>query len=292
MFEGFTSHTIPVGNGIEIAALVGGSGPPVLLLHGFPETRACWHKIAGDLARRFTVIAADLRGYGASSKPLGGHDHAAYAKRAMAADQVALMQALGFPRFRLVGHDRGGRVAHRLALDHPDAVERMAVLDICPTATMYAATDREFATAYYHWFFLIQPADFPERMIANNTHFFVRQTIASWSHTEGAFDEAILRHYVEAFFDPAAIHAACEDYRASATIDLVHDSESDAAGQKLAMPLLVLWGARGTVGKRFDVLAAWREKSASSVTGHALDCGHFLPEEAPSETLGALLDFL
>lgn len=292
MFEGFTSHTIPVGNGIEIAALVGGSGPPVLLLHGFPETRACWHKIAGGLARRFTVIAADLRGYGASSKPLGGHGHAAYAKRAMAADQVALMQALGFPRFRLVGHDRGGRVAHRLALDHPDAVERMAVLDICPTATMYAATDREFATAYYHWFFLIQPADFPERMIANNTHFFVRQTIASWSHTEGAFDEAILRHYVEAFFDPAAIHAACEDYRASATIDLVHDSESDAAGQKLAMPLLVLWGARGTVGKRFDVLAAWREKSASSVTGHALDCGHFLPEEAPSETLGALLDFL
>lgn len=292
MFEGFTSHTIPVGNGIEIAALVGGSGPPVLLLHGFPETRACWHKIAGGLARRFTVIAADLRGYGASSKPLGGRGHAAYAKRAMAADQVALMQALGFPRFRLVGHDRGGRVAHRLALDHPDAVERMAVLDICPTATMYAATDREFATAYYHWFFLIQPADFPERMIANNTHFFVRQTIASWSHTEGAFDEAILRHYVEAFFDPAAIHAACEDYRASATIDLVHDSESDAAGQKLAMPLLVLWGARGTVGKRFDVLAAWREKSASSVTGHALDCGHFLPEEAPSETLGALLDFL
>lgn len=292
MFEGFTSHTVPVGNGVEIAAVIGGSGPPVLLLHGFPETRACWRKIAGDLARRFTVVAADLRGYGASSKPPGGRGHAAYAKRAMAADQVALMQALGFPRFRLVGHDRGGRVAHRLALDHPDAVERMAVLDICPTATMYAATDREFATAYYHWFFLIQPADFPERMIANNTHFFVRQTIASWSHTEGAFDEAILRHYVEAFFDPAAIHAACEDYRASATIDLAHDSESDAAGLKLTMPLLVLWGARGTVGKRFDVLATWREKSASSVTGHALDCGHFLPEEAPGETLRALLDFL
>lgn len=292
MFEGFTSHTVPVGNGVEIAAVVGGSGPPVLLLHGFPETRACWRKIAGDLARRFTVVAADLRGYGASSKPPGGRGHAAYAKRAMAADQVALMQALGFPRFRLVGHDRGGRVAHRLALDHPDAVERMAVLDICPTATMYAATDREFATAYYHWFFLIQPADFPERMIANNTHFFVRQTIASWSHTEGAFDEAILRHYVEALFDPAAIHAACEDYRAGATIDLTHDSESDAAGLKLTMPLLVLWGARGTVGKRFDVLSTWREKSASSVTGHALDCGHFLPEEAPGETLRALLDFL
>lgn len=292
MFEGFTSHTVPVGNGVDIAAVVGGNGPPVLLLHGFPETRACWRKIAGPLAERFTVVAADLRGYGASSKPPGGGGHAAYAKRAMAADQVALMHALGFPRFRLVGHDRGGRVAHRLALDHPQAVERLAVLDICPTAAMYAATDQAFATAYYHWFFLIQPADFPERMIANNTHYYVRHTIASWCRTEGAFDEAVLRHYVEALFDPAAIHAACEDYRAGATIDLAHDAESDAEGRKLTMPLLALWGARGIVGKTFDVLASWREKSAASVTGHALDCGHFLPEEAPGETLKALLDFL
>ena len=291
MFEGFTSHTVPVGNGIEIAAVVGGAGPPLLLLHGFPETRACWRKIAGPLARRFTVVAADLRGYGASSKPPGRADHAAYAKRAMAADQVALMQALGFPRFRLVGHDRGGRVAHRLALDHPDAVERMAVLDICPTATMYAATDQRLATAYYHWFFLIQPPDFPERMIANNTHYYVRHTIASWCRTEDAFDEAVLRHYVEAFFDPTAIHAACEDYRAGATIDLAHDAESDAAGRKLTVPLLALWGARGIVGRTFDVLATWREKSAASVTGHALDCGHFLPEEAPEDTLKALIDF-
>lgn len=292
MFDGFTSHTIPVGNGVEIAASVGGNGPPVLLLHGFPQTRACWHKIAKPLSERFTVVAADLRGYGESCKPPGGPDHAAYAKRAMARDQVALMRALGFPRFRLVGHDRGGRVAFRLALDTPEAVERLALLDICPTATMYAATDQAFATAYYHWFFLIQPADFPERMIARDAGHFVRHTMASWSRIEGAFDEAILNHYVDAFSDPATIHAACEDYRAGATIDLVHDAMSDAAGQKLAMPLLALWGARGMVGKTFDVLATWREKSASSVTGHGLDCGHFLPEEAPEETLKALLGFL
>ncbi|WP_295556107.1 alpha/beta hydrolase [uncultured Hyphomicrobium sp.] len=292
MFEGFTSHTVAVGNGIEIAAVVKGDGPPLLLLHGYPETHACWRKIAPELTRRFTVVAADLRGYGASSKPPGGGDHAAYSKRAMAADQMALMQALGFDRFRLVGHDRGGRVAHRLALDYPEAVKRLAVLDICPTATMFAATNQAFATAYYHWFFLIQPADLPERMIANNTHYYIRQTIASWCKTEDAFDETILRHYVESYFDPAAIHAACEDYRAAATIDLVHDTQSDAAGAKLGMPLLALWGARGTVGKMFDVLATWREKSESWVSGHVLDCGHFLPEEAPDATLEALLDFL
>jgi haloacetate dehalogenase len=291
-FESFTSHTVPVGNGIEIAAWKGGSGPPLLLLHGFPETSACWRKIAPRLAESFTVVAADLRGYGRSSKPPGGPDHAAYSKRAMAADQAALMRALGFDRFSLVGHDRGARVAHRLALDHANAVERLAILDIAPTATMYAATDRAFAEAYYHWFFLIQPADFPERMIANNTHFYIRQTIASWCRTEGAFDEEILRHYVEAFFDPTAIHAACEDYRAAATIDLAHDAESDAGGIKLTMPLLALWSARGTVGRLFDVLATWREKSNAPVSGHALDCGHFLPEEAPEATLEALLGFL
>lgn len=292
MLESFTSHTIPVGNGIDIAAWTGGSGPPLLLLHGYPQTSACWRKVAPALAQRFTVVAADLRGYGRSGKPKGGGDHAAYSKRAMAADQMALMDALGFPRFRLVGHDRGGRVAHRLALDHPQAVERLAVLDIAPTAAMYAATDRAFAEAYYHWFFLIQPADFPERMIANDTHHFIRHTLASWSRTEGAFDEAILRHYVEAFFDPAGIHATCEDYRAGATIDLVHDAESEAAGHKLAMPVLALWSARGTVGRLFDVLQCWRDRAHAPVTGHAIDCGHFLPEEAPEATLAALLDFL
>jgi len=292
MLEGFTSHAVAVGNGIEIAASVARTGPPLLLLHGFPETRACWRRIAPRLAERFTVVAADLRGYGASSKPPGGGSHAAYSKRAMAADQIALMRALGFDSFRLVGHDRGGRVAHRLALDHPHAVERLAVLDICPTATMYAATDQTFATAYYHWFFLIQPADFPERMIANDTHHFIRHTIASWCRTEGAFDEPTLRRYVEAYFDPMAIHGACEDYRAGATIDLAHDAESESSGIRIKAPLLALWGARGIGGRRFDVLAAWRERSAGSVTGQPLDCGHFLPEEAPEATLAALLEFL
>jgi haloacetate dehalogenase len=292
MFEGFTSHTVAVGNGIEISAVVKGDGPPLLLLHGYPQTKACWRKIAPGLTERFTVVAADLRGYGASSKPPGGGDHAAYSKRSMAADQVALMRAFGFDRFRLVGHDRGGRVAHRLALEHPEAVKRLAVLDICPTTTMFAATDQAFATAYYHWFFLIQPADMPERMIANNTHHYIRQTIASWCRTEGAFDETILRHYTEAYFDPAAIHGACEDYRAAATIDLAHDAESDAAGAKLTMPLLALWGARGSVGRMFDVLATWRAKSDAEVVGHAIDCGHFLPEEAPEATLEALLEYL
>ena len=291
MFEGFTSHTVAVGNDIEIAAVVGGDGPPLLLLLGYPQTHACWCKIAPALAKRFTVVAADLRGYGASSKPPGGGDHAMYSKRAMAADQVALMRAFGFGRFRLVGHDRGARVAHRLALDHPEVVKRLAVLDICPTATMYAATDKDFATAYYHWFFLIQPADFPERMIANNTHDYIRRTIASWCRTDGAFDEAAMRHYVEAYFDPAAIHAACEDYRAAATIDLAHDAESDAAGIQLTAPLLALWGSRGTIGRMFDVLGSWRAKSEGSVEGRAIDCGHFLPEEAPEATLQALLDF-
>jgi haloacetate dehalogenase len=291
-FESFTSHTVPVGNGIEIAAWKGGSGPPLLLLHGFPQTSACWRKIAPALAQRFTVVASDLRGYGRSSKPPGGRDHAAYSKRAMAADQAALMKAFGFDRFRLVGHDRGGRVAHRLALDHPQSIERLAILDIAPTATMYAATDRAFAEAYYHWFFLIQPADFPERMIANDTHHYIRHTITSWCRTEGAFDEAALRHYEEAFFDPAAIHGACEDYRAGATIDLAHDAESDAAGIKLTMPVLALWGARGIVARKFDVLATWREKSSGPVSGHALDCGHFLPEEQPEATRKALLEFL
>jgi haloacetate dehalogenase len=292
MFEGFTSHTVSVGNGIEIAAVLKGHGSPLLLLHGYPQTRACWRKIAPDLATRFTVVASDLRGYGASSKPPGGGDHAVYSKRAMAADQVALMRSLGFERFRVVGHDRGGRVAHRLALDHPEAVKRLAVLDICPTATMFKATNRAFATAYYHWFFLAQPADMPERMIANNTHHYIRQTISSWSKTEGAFDEATLRHYVESYFDPAAIHGACEDYRAAATIDLVHDAESERTARRISTPLLALWGARGTVGKMFDVLETWRAVSDSEVAGHAIDCGHFLPEEAPEATLEALHDFL
>jgi len=292
MFEGFRGHTIRLGKGIEIHARVGGSGPPVLLLHGYPQTHVCWHKVAPALASRFTVVATDLRGYGDSSKPDDGENHVNYSKRAMALDQLEVMREMGFDRFRVVGHDRGGRVAHRLALDHPSAVERLAVLDIAPTVTMYANTSRAFAEAYYHWFFLIQPFDLPERLIGADPEYFLRWTFAAWSKVEGAIEEKAFAAYLKAFEGREAIHAACEDYRAAATIDLDHDAADERVGRLLAMPLLALWGARGTVGQHFDVLGTWREKSASQVAGNALDCGHFLPEEVPSDTLSELLRFL
>lgn len=291
MFEGFATKHIDVGDGITINVRIGGSGTPLLLLHGFPETHACWHKVAPTLAKEFTVILSDLRGYGASSKPAGAANHANYSKRVMALDQVSVMHALGFDRFFLVGHDRGGRVAHRLALDYPDSVERLAVLDIAPTTTMFAGTNRQFAEAYYHWFFLIQPFDLPERLIGASADYFLRYTLRSWCKRDGAISKEAVAAYVEAFANPAAIHAACEDYRASATIDFEHDDADDRNSHRLTMPLLALWGARGTVGRQFDVLASWCEKSAAVVEGTALDCGHFLPEEAPEETLIELQRF-
>ena len=292
MFEVFQEHTIRLGKGIEIHARAGGLGPPVLLLHGYPQTHVCWHKVAPALASRFTVVAADLRGYGGSSKPDGGENHVNYSKRAMALDQLEVMREFGFDHFRVVGHDRGGRVAHRLALDHPSAVERLAVLDIAPTITMYANTNRAFAEAYYHWFFLIQPFDLPERLIGADPEYFLRWTLAAWSKVKDAIDEKAFAAYLEAFQGPEAIHAACEDYRAAATIDLDHDAADERAGRLLTMPLLALWGARGTVARHFDILRIWRDKSASEVTGKGLDCGHFLPEEAPEETLSEILHFL
>jgi haloacetate dehalogenase len=290
MFENFTGRTIDVGGGLKIFARIGGDGPPLLLLHGYPETHLCWRKIAQPLAERFTVVAADLRGYGDSSKPGGGERHANYAKRAMAQDQVEVMRALGFERFRLVGHDRGGRVAHRLALDHPDRVERLAVLDIAPTATMYRATDRAFAQAYYHWFFLIQPFDLPERLIGADSAYYLRRSLAAWSR--GAFEDEVVADYVRCFASPGAIHATCEDYRAAAGIDLEHDAADAAAGRRLRVPLLALWGGQGVVGRLFDVAATWRAVSDAEVRGRDLPCGHFLPEEKPQETLAALLEFL
>jgi haloacetate dehalogenase len=291
MFDQFRSETIDVGDGIHIFARVGGSGPPLLLLHGFPQTHICWHRIAPALAAKFTVVATDLRGYGASSKPAAGPDHAEYSKRSMAQDQVRVMAALGFERFHLAGHDRGGRVAHRLCLDHPERVYRLAVLDIAPTASMYAATDREFAEAYYHWFFLIQPFDLPERLIAGEAEYYVRRTLESWSRRQGAFSEEVIRAYVSAFTSPGAIHSACEDYRASATIDLQHDLADMQTSHRLTQPMLVLWGGRGVVGRQFDVLGLWRDRSNVDVSGKALDCGHFLPEEMPDDTLAELEDF-
>ena len=291
LFPGFASRRVETV-GATIALACGGSGPPLLLLHGYPQTHAMWHRIAPALARRYTVVCADLRGYGDSSKPPTDAIHAPYAKRAMAADMVAVMRELGHPRFRLVGHDRGGRVAHRLAVDHPDAVEKVAVLDIAPTLAMYEKTDRAFATAYYHWFFLIQPFDLPERMIGADPVAYLRTKIGGWGSGGTAFfDPRALAEYERCFGDPATIHATCEDYRAAASIDLEHDAADRAAGRRVRCPLLALWGERGVVHRLFDPLAEWRAV-ADDVRGRPLPCGHYLAEEAPDATLAGLEGFL
>jgi haloacetate dehalogenase len=293
-FEGFDARRLRV-NGVEINARTGGSAgaPPLLLLHGFPQTHALWHRIARQLAAQFQLVLADLRGYGDSSKPPGEPDHVNYSKRAMAADMAALMHELGHERFAVAGHDRGGRVAHRLALDHAQRVSKLAVIDIAPTLDMYEATDMRFASAYYHWFHLIQPAPLPERMIGANAQFYLRWKLAGWgSNGVGHIEPEALAEYERCFCNEAAIHAACEDYRASAGIDLEHDRASRGAGHKIACPMLVLWGERGTVHRLFDPLALWRAQCSATVTGQALPAGHFIPEELPAETVDALRAFL
>ncbi len=291
--EGFASADANV-NGVRIHYARGGNGPPLLLLHGFPETHAMWHKIAPRLAQRFTVIAPDLRGYGESSKPAGDPEHASYAKRTMALDQVELMRELGFDAFDVVAHDRGARVAHRMALDHAQAVKRLVLMDIAPTLAMYEATNQLMATAYFHWFFLIQPAPFPETLIAANADFVMDATMLALAKGNfGAFAPEILAEYKRHFRDPATIHALCEDYRAGASVDLEHD-RADRAAKKIQCPTLVLWGEKGLIGKLFDVVMIWRARAKipSLVNGSALPCGHFLPEEAPEETFRALQEFL
>ena len=286
-FPGFTTHRIDT-SGSEIRCVVGGDGPPVLLLHGYPQTHVMWHRVAPALARHYTVVCADLRGYGDSGKPASDDSHAAYSKRAMAADMVELMRDLGHPRFRLAGHDRGGRVAHRLCLDHPDAVSHVAVLDISPTRTMYAATDMAFATAYYHWFFLIQPFDLPERLIGADPAYYLRRKLGGWGTGLDHFDPRALAEYERCYRNPETIHATCEDYRAAASIDLEHDRESEA--QRVGCPLLVLWGERGVVHRLFRPLEDWAAV-ATDVRGRALPCGHYLAEELPDATLAELTAF-
>ncbi|HZA65877.1 MAG TPA: alpha/beta hydrolase [Geminicoccaceae bacterium] len=287
MFEGFETRDVLTGE-TSIRVRIGGSGPPVLLLHGYPQTHAMWHRVAPVLAERCTVVCADLRGYGDSGKPASDPEHAAYCKRASAGDMVAVMAGLGFSRFKVAGHDRGGRVAHRLALDHPERLEALAVLDIVPTRTVFGATDQALATAYYHWFFLVQPYDLPERLIGADPVYYLRRKLGAWAALEQFAPEA-LAEYERCFADPAVIHASCEDYRAAASIDLAHD-EADL-DRRIQCPLLALWGGRGVIEKHFDVLATWREKAAGPVGGRALDCGHFLAEERPEETARELLTF-
>ena len=290
-FEGFTAarHRVGItadGEPVEIFARQGGSGPPLLLLHGFPQTHAIWRRVARALAGEFTLVLADLRGYGDSTKPADAPGHANHAKRAMAADLVALMHSLGHPSFGLVGHDRGGRVAHRLALDHAERLTKLCVIDIAPTLDMYAATNFDFACAYYHWFHLIQPAPLPERMIEPDWRFYLHAKLGGWggAGTPAHVEPAALAEYERCFSAPGAIHAMCEDYRASATIDLEHDRASRAAGAKVGCPLRVLWGARGVVARLFDPLALWQAQCAREVTGLALPAGHYIPEELPDET--------
>ncbi|MGN7932222.1 alpha/beta fold hydrolase [Sphingopyxis sp. 22461] len=276
-------------DGVRIRAAVGGSGPPLLLLHGHPQTHLTWHKVVPELAKRFTVVAADLRGYGDSEKLPGDPTHANYSKRAMAADQVAVMAMLGFDRFDVVAHDRGARVAHRMALDHADRVARLVLLDIAPTATMYAQTNREFATRYFWWFFLIQPFDLPERMIAADPDHFLDRHLAGQIKVEGSLDPRVVAEYRRCYRDPATRHAICEDYRAAASIDLEHDAADD--DRRIEAPLLLLWGEYGTVGTLFDVMESWRSK-AREVRGRALPCGHSPQEETPELLLAELGAFL
>jgi haloacetate dehalogenase len=284
LFQGFSTVKLPV-NGTTINCAHGGSGPPVLLLHGYPQTHAMWHRLAPPLAGSFTVVCPDLRGYGDSAKPRSDQSHEPYSKRVMAGDQVELMRTLGFERFALVGHDRGARVARRLALDHPDAVSRLAILDIVPTGTIYGTLDQGRATTVWRYFFLVQPPDLPERMIGADPGFYLDWTLREWCGTPGSLGEAVSEY--RRCFDAATIHAGCEDYRAGATIDLAHDRADET---RIHCPVLVLWSERG-IGSDYDVLSSWREQ-ADEVRGRSFDCGHFLAEERPDETTTELAAFL
>ncbi|EIP99138.1 putative hydrolase or acyltransferase of alpha/beta superfamily [Opitutaceae bacterium TAV1] len=285
---GFRQQKIDTGEAV-INTFVRGSGEPLLMLHGYPQTHLMWHKVAPALAEHYTVVLTDLRGYGDSSCPPEGENHLGYSKRAMARDQVEVMRRLGFDRFYLAGHDRGARVCHQLPLDYPEAVRRAALLDIIPTSEMYARTDMEFASIYFHWFFLILPNDLPEKLLAGAPEAWIRRTAGSLGSRGGAdaFPEDVMAHYIEKFSNPAVIHATCEDYRAGATVDLDHLAA--ARGKKIPVPLLVLWAAPYL--RKLDVLGIWRQH-AETVTGHAVpDCGHFIAEEAPEETVRTLRRF-
>jgi haloacetate dehalogenase len=288
LFPGFRQERIrPLAT--EIQLIVGGHGPPLLLLHGYPETHACWHRVAPSLASRFTVVCPDLRGYGDSGRPAADPTHRAYSKRTMARDQLEVMVQLGFERFAVVGHDRGGRVAYRLALDHPEHVTRLAVLDIVPTIETWARLGRKAGLGTYHWYFLAQPPDLPERLIGADPDYFPGWTLNSWTGPPGTIDPRALNEYRRAFRNPDVIRATCEDYRAGATVD-VEDDAADRGVRQIRCPVLALW-AEDASEPGWDPIAIWREW-APDLRGQRVACGHFLPEEAPAETLAALEAFL
>ena len=290
LFPGFESELIEV-NGVKIMTRKGGSGQPLLLLHGHPQTHAIWHRVAQQLAESHTVVMTDLRGYGDSSKPQGSHDHLNYSKRVMALDQIEVMRHFGYAQFDVLAHDRGARVAHRLALDHPKAVKRLVLLDIAPTLAMYEKTSNQFARSYWHWFFLIQPAPLPERLIEADPAAYVRDVLGRRSAGLAPFDPRALAEYVRCLELPGTAHGLCEDYRASASIDLVHDQLDIDKKNFLQQAVLVLWGEQGVVNQCFEPLKEW-SKLAVNVKGHALPCGHYIPEEAPELLLNQVQSFL
>jgi haloacetate dehalogenase len=290
-FEGFTLEHRGARD-ITFRLRRGGEGPPLLLLHGNPQTHAMWHRVAPVLARRFTVVCPDLTGYGFTTKPALSADHAAYAKRAMAADLLALMQGLGHERFAVVAHDRGARVAHRMALDAPGVVEKLCLLDIVPTLHHFETAGMDFAMGYYHWFFLAQPHPKPERMILRDVEDWFDMHTSREPKGMGFFHPAARADYLAALREPRTVEAICEDYRAAATIDLVHDRASRAAGERLRCPLLALWGAKGKIGAWYDAPAIWRDYAAGPVETGAVASGHYLAEEAPDEVLARLAAFL
>jgi len=291
LYPGYASRWISTSVG-RIFARTGGEGPPLLLLHGYPQTHVMYHRVAPALGRRFTLVIPDLPGYGWSDMAEADAAHAPYTKRAMAAVMIEVMEALGFVRFRLAGHDRGGRVAYRLALDHPGRVEKLALLDILPTYDYWQRMDHAYGLKMYHWLFLAQPAPLPERLIAADPAYYVEHTLASWTkaHSLAAFDPRALAHYRAALSDPGRIHVVCEDYRAGAHTDLDHDAADRAAGARIACPVLLLWGAGGLAPTGDAPLDVWR-RWASDVRGVPIDSGHFLAEENPDATTSALANF-
>lgn len=287
--EGFTLMDARLETEIKMRFAIGGKGPALMLVHGHPHTHIIWRKVAPLLAQKYTVVLPDLRGYGDTDKPESTPDHRPYSKKEMAKDLISLMKLLNRPTFAFVGHDRGARVGHRLALDYPESVTKAVFVDIAPTATMYALTNKEFATKYFWWFFLIQPEPFPEKLIGFDPNYFLHHHIDGQIKIKGCVEDKAFDEYLRCYKDPRTIHAICEDYRAAATIDL--DDDKEDADKKIQCPLYLLWGARGTVGKLYDVVGTWKEK-AVTVSGEALDCGHSPEEECPSGFLEKVLAFL